>query len=65
MDTIARVNELADERGISLHQLALMCGVPYSTIKNTEHRKGQLTVNTIEQICNGLHMPMSAFFADS
>ena len=64
MDTIARVKELAAERDLSLHKLAQVCDVPYSTLKNTEHRSGQLTVDTIERICLGLHIPMSLFFTE-
>ena len=64
MDTIARVKELAAERNLSLHRLAQVCDVPYSTIKNTELRSGQLTVDTIERICQGLEISMSAFFTE-
>lgn len=64
MDTIARVKELAAERNLSMHGLAKVCDVPYSTLKNTEQRCGQLTVDTIERICLGLDIPMSAFFAE-
>ena len=64
MDTVERVNELAAERGLSLYQLARTSGVPYSTLRNTAKRNGQLTVDTIERICVGLEIPMCAFFAD-
>ena len=63
MDTMAIVKELADERDMTLFQLAQLCRVNYSTLKNAEDRHGQLNVDTIERICNSLHMPMSAFFA--
>ena len=62
MDTIARVKELAAERDYSLHRLAQVCNVPYTTIKAAEQRSGQLTVDTIEQICLGLDIPLSSFF---
>ena len=64
MDTIARVKELAAERNISMHKLAQVCDVPYSTLKNTEQRCGQLTVDTIERICIGLEITMSTFFEE-
>ena len=64
MDTMARVKELAAERNLSLHDLARVCDVPYSTLKNTEQRSGQLTVDTIERICLGLEIPMSLFFTE-
>ncbi len=65
MDTISRVKELAAERKLSMHRLAIVCDVPYSTLKNTEQRNGQLTVDTIERICLGLGIPMSLFFSES
>ena len=64
MDTIARVKELAAERDLTLHKLARVCDVPYSTLKNTEQRCGQLTVDTIERICIGLDISMSSFFEE-
>lgn len=64
MDTMLRVKELAAERNLSLHALAKACDVPYSTLKNTEQRNGQLTVDTIERICLGLGIPMYLFFMD-
>ena len=64
MDTIARVKELAAERNLSMLKLAQVCDVPYSTLKNTEKRSGQLTVDTIERICIGLDIPMSLFFTE-
>jgi hypothetical protein len=44
--------------------LARVCDVPYSTLKNTEQRSGQLTVDTIERICLGLEIPLSVFFTE-
>ena len=64
MNTMARVKELAAERNLTLHALARICDVPYSTLKNTEQRRGQLNVDTIERICLGLEIPMSLFFTE-
>ena len=63
MDTVARVEELAAERGISMNRLSEICDVPYSTIINTKKRGGQLQVATIERICIGLEIKLSVFFA--
>ena len=65
MNTIARVRELAEQRELTMFQLAELCDIPYNTLKRTEERNGQLTVNTIEKLCIGLRMPMSAFFEES
>ena len=64
MNTMKRVNELVDDRGLTLYKLAMLCEVPYSTLKNTEARGGQLTVDTIERICHGLHISMADFFTE-
>ena len=63
MDTIQRVRELANERNLTLSKLAELCNLPQSTIKNAARRKGQLSVETLEQICRGLGISWSEFFA--
>lgn len=65
MDTAKRVKELADERSLSLFQLARNSGVSYSTLKNAEDRGGQLSVDTIERLCTGLGITMAEFFTES
>lgn len=64
MNTVERVYDLIEERDISLYQLARMSGVSYSTVKTTEKRGGQLTVDTIERICVALQITMSEFFSE-
>lgn len=64
MDTVGRVKELAKERNLTLFQVARVCDVAYSTLKNTEMRCGQLTVDTIERICKGLEIPLAQFFEE-
>ena len=54
MNTIAIVRELADERSLTFFKLSQMCDVSHSTLKNSERRGGQLSVDTIERICDGL-----------
>ena len=63
MNTIAIVRELADERSLTFFKLSQMCDVSHSTLKNSERRGGQLSVDTIERICDGLGITMSEFFA--
>ena len=64
MNTITRVYELLDDRAVSLTKLAEMSGVAYSTIKMAESRNTQLSVDTIERICNALGITLSEFFAE-
>ena len=64
MNTIQRVIELADERKLSISQLADICDISYTTLKNAEYRNTQLSVDTVERICIGLQITMSDFFID-
>ena len=64
MNTMSRVNDLINARGLSLYGLAKICGLPYSTLKNTAQRNGQLNIDTIERICIGLKISMSDFFKE-
>ena len=62
MDTIARLKELTGERDISLYKLAQLCDINYSTLKNAEIRNGQLSLDSIERICDKLNIPVYEFF---
>jgi len=64
MNTMDRVKDLVNERGLTLFKLAMLCDIPYSTLKNTRARGGQLAVDTIEQICNGLGISLAEFFTE-
>lgn len=64
MDTVSRVYALLNERNMSLYQLARLSGVSHSTIKTTEKRGGQLTVETIERLCDGLGISLCEFFRE-
>ncbi len=65
MDTVSRVYALLNERNMSLYQLARLSGVSHSTIKTTEKRGGQLTVETIERLCDGLGITLCDFFREN
>lgn len=65
MDTVKRVYELLDERDMSLCKLAWLSGLNYSTIKTTERRNGQLSVDTIERICAAMGITLADFFAET
>lgn len=61
-DTIARVNQLAKEHNFSITELAVACGMNRSTFCTTIRRGGQFKVDTVERICNGLHISLAEFF---
>ena len=65
MNTINRVQELADERGLTLCQLSRMCDLSEATICTAKKRGNQLSVDTIERICEALNITLSEFFDES
>ena len=65
MDTVGRVHDLIEERGISLFQLSRLSEISYSTLSNSKRRSGQLSVETIERICGALGITLSEFFAET
>ena len=60
--TTERVAQLAEERGMSVTQFAKECGLNRSTFCATLRRGGQLKIDTIETICDSLHMTLGEFF---
>ncbi len=65
MDTMGRLDELLDERGMSRFALARLSGISPSTLRNTKRRAGQLKIDTIERICQALGITLSQFFEQS
>ena len=64
MDTVRRVQDLVAERHMTLYQLTQFSGISDSTLRSTRRRGGQLTVDTIERICDALDITLSEFFAE-
>lgn len=65
LNTITRVQELADERGLPLCQLSKICDLSEATIRTAKKRGNQLSVDTIERICEALNITLSEFFTDT
>ena len=59
-----RIQELCDERGITLNKLAITSGITQSTLNNIiSGRNKSTTVSTIKKICDGIEISISDFFA--
>ena len=65
IDVHARIQDLADEQGLSLYELAKRSNLPLTSIYNMNTRKTMPRLETLEKICDGLKISMSEFFADS
>lgn len=61
-DVTARVRQLALERNLSLHSLAKACGINPSTLSVNRRRGGQISLDTITRICDGLGLTLGEFF---
>lgn len=60
-----RIIDVAEERNITIHKLALMSGVPYSTISSFLNGKcSSITLTTLLHICEGSGMELKDFFND-
>lgn len=60
-----RIVNLAIEQNITLHQLSLNAGIPYSTLSSFLNGKSQdPKLSTILHICEGLHISLNEFFSD-
>ena len=55
-----RIGQLAEERGMSLHKLAILAGVSYNTVYSAVKRKSdRLDRKNVEKIATVLGVPLS------
>ena len=64
MDTFGRLNELLQERNLTLYQASKLADIPRSTLTNARNRGGQLSVDTIEKLCGALRISLRDFFTE-
>lgn len=58
-----RIQELCDERNISMNKLSILCGMTQSTLSNiTSGRSKNPTVSTIKKIYDGMDITLAEFF---
>lgn len=64
-ETIAfRINQLCEEKDITIYALAISCGVDKSTIYSILGEKSKSPeVVTIKKLCDGLDMTLGQFFS--
>ncbi len=59
-----RIQELCNEKGITLNKLAIISGITQSTLNNIiSGRNKSTTVSTVKKICDGIDISISDFFA--
>ncbi len=62
MDCLARIQELLNERKMSMYQLSRLAGIPQSTLSNLFIRYNAPSIATLEKICEAFGITMSEFF---
>ena len=61
-----RIIKLAKEKKINLHQLAILSGIPHTTLNSFMNKKSNSPqLKTILHICEGFEIELQDFFADS
>ena len=65
-DAVAiRIQQLCAEKGIAVHELAMLSGVAPSTVYSMlDPRHRELSVVTVKKLCDGLDISISDFFDD-
>ena len=58
-----RIQELCNEKGITLNKLAIISGITQSTLNNiVSGRNKSTTLSTVKKICDGIDISISDFF---
>ena len=61
-----RIQDLCDEREITLNKLAIISGITQSTLNNImSGRNRSVTVSTLKKLCDGLEITITEFFTAS
>lgn len=62
---VLKINNLCDEKNITINKLCTICGITQSTLANLKARpKTNVSTITVLRICRGLDISLSDFFAD-
>lgn len=62
MNTVDRLMELIEAKGLTLFQVAQKSGISYNALKRTRERGGQLSVDTIITLCSAMNVTLAEFF---
>lgn len=63
--TKQRILELCRQRGCTINRLALVCGMPPSSLKNIIYgRSNSPTLMNVDKICRGMAISLQEFFND-
>ncbi len=64
IDIGARLQQLMDERGLTMYSLAKKSDLSWNTIKNFYAHQSKPTVTTLSMLCEGLGISLAQFFEE-
>ncbi len=62
VDVHKRINDLAEERGLTPYELAKRAGMAQSSLYNMFERGTMPKIETLDRLCKGMDIDMSDFF---
>ena len=60
--TLAKIQEMLDERDWTLYRLSKDSGITYSSLNSMFNKNTQPTISTLEKICTSFGITMADFF---
>jgi transcriptional regulator with XRE-family HTH domain len=64
MDVLERMDELRGLVHLSDYAFCKRCNIPYTTLNSARSRRGQLSVATVQQVCDTFGISLCDFFSD-
>ncbi|MBQ9145684.1 MAG: helix-turn-helix transcriptional regulator [Clostridia bacterium] len=64
MNVIERINQLRNERGWSVNNLAMEAGITQSTLNSFLSRQTPPKIDTLQLICNAFKISLAQFFIE-
>lgn len=63
MDVGTRITALREQQNLTTNRLANLCGLSQSFLRAVELGEKGITVDSLELVCDALHISLSDFFA--
>jgi len=65
MDVVERIEQLREQAGLSVNQLAKRAGVGQASLSQVMNRKNKPSLDTLERLCDVFGITLAEFFAES
>lgn len=62
---VEKIQKLREEKGYSMNRLAALAGIAYNNYHRIENLKPDISVKTLQKICDALEISMKDFFDES